>query len=162
MFGKHFSNMYDGSLYGAGSNVFAVWGYCIANADAGDHTVLLNPKKLASTLGDTEKSVKEAIEFLCSPDTNSKCPLEEGRRLIHQSGYLYFMVTHEAYREMKNNEDRREYMRLYMRDYRAKGKGVNKKANKVFTKANPVSVSVSASKGRNNTGLVMTDEGVGF
>ena len=30
-FGKHFVSMYEGSMFGAGLNVFAVWGYVIAH-----------------------------------------------------------------------------------------------------------------------------------
>ena len=30
MYGKHFASMYEGSLYGSGAVVFAVWGYVIA------------------------------------------------------------------------------------------------------------------------------------
>ena len=49
MWAKHFKSMYEGSMYGAGLAVFAVWGYTIANARK--VVVELNPKRVADTLG---------------------------------------------------------------------------------------------------------------
>ena len=51
MYGKIFASTFTGSMFGAGSDVFAVWGYVIANAQ--DSRIELNPRMLASTLGST-------------------------------------------------------------------------------------------------------------
>ena len=54
MYGKHFASMYEGSLYGSGAVVFAVWGYVIAcQVPDREHgaVVTLNARKLADTLG---------------------------------------------------------------------------------------------------------------
>ena len=55
MYGKHFASMYEGSLYGSGAVVFAVWGYVIAcQVPDREHgsVVTLNARKLADTLGE--------------------------------------------------------------------------------------------------------------
>lgn len=111
MYGKTFSKMYQGSMVGAGCHVFAVWGFCISCADPEAHTVDLNPKLLATILGDTEERINEAIAYLAKPDPNSHCQEHQGARLVHQTGYEYFLVTHEQYRNMKNNEELRAYFR---------------------------------------------------
>jgi len=152
MYGKAFSAMYEGSMIGAGPVVYAVWGYCISKADPDDHTVLLNPVLLATIIGTSQAEIESAIEYLASPDPKSKCPDHEGRRILNQGGHLWFLVTHARYRDIKNNCDRRAYMRNYMR---VKRKGdqpepqvidpVNPKVNESLQELTPASVSVSAS-----------------
>ncbi len=116
-FGKFYSTTFDGSMYGAGLPVFAVWAYVIANTGA-DHLIELNPKKVADALGGDEQQVRQAIEYLCSPDPDSRNPEYEGRRLVHQTQFKYYVPSHANYRDNKGAEDRREYMRQYMRNYR--------------------------------------------
>ena len=122
MFGKHFVSMYTGSMVGAGLNVFAVWGYVIANVVKGN--VELNPKYLALVLGGTEDDIVAAIDYLSQPDPNSRSSKHEGRRLIRDGQFQYVVPTAEKYRHVRSEEERREYMRKYMQDYRKRA-GVN-------------------------------------
>lgn len=59
MYGKSFESMYEGSMIGAGINVFAVWNYIITKGRKG--FVEINPKLLAFTLGGTEADVVSAL-----------------------------------------------------------------------------------------------------
>lgn len=118
MFGKHFESMYEGSMYGAGVNVFAVWGYVIAKAQRS--RVELNPRKLADTLGGTVQEIEQAIEYLCKPDSESRFKEYDGRRLVKEGEFQYFVPSHEYYRSIKNEEHRREYNRIKQAEYRAK------------------------------------------
>ena len=110
MYGKHFASTYTGSMIGAGFNVFAVWGYVIA------HTVKsrieLNPILLSALLGGPAEEVQKAIDYLCQPDAKSRCKESGGRRLIREGEYQYFVVNHEKYRSIKNEDERREYLRI--------------------------------------------------
>ena len=75
VYGKHFASMYEGSLYGSGAVVFAVWGYVIAcQVPDREHgsVVTLNARKLADTLGEEVADVETAIEFLCRPDSSGR------------------------------------------------------------------------------------------
>jgi hypothetical protein len=144
MYGKIFGSCFEGSMCGAGPVVFSVWAYCIAKADK-DGTVLLNPMVLAAIIGTGKDDVQLAIDFLTSSDSRSKNSEHEGRRLLHQTGHLYFLVSHAQYQGIKSGEDRREYMREYMRRKREKEEGVSNSANTKFTKANPTSTSTSTS-----------------
>jgi len=151
MYGKIFSSMYEGSMVGAGPVVFAVWGYCIAKADV-DGTVLLNPALLAPIIGTSRGEIDQAMHYLMEPDQHSKNPDHEGRRLLHQTGHLFYVVSHQQYREMKNNEERREYMREYMRKKRNLEDVNSLQVNAKLTKVNPASASASASGSASESG----------
>lgn len=110
MYGKHFAQMYEGSMVGAGPVVFAVMGYVIAK-QVPDRTVgsqvELNPKLLAYILGAEQGQVEEAIEKLCAPDPDSRSPEHEGRRLIKIGQFAYQVVNGQKYRWMMDEEKRR-------------------------------------------------------
>lgn len=121
MWGKHFESMYEGSMYGAGTNVFAVWGYVISHTRAG--RVELNPKKLADTLGGTMEEIQKAIEYLMSPDPHSRHKEHQGRRLLKEGEFQYFLPSWASYQQIRNEEERREYNRNKQREYRQMKKG---------------------------------------
>jgi hypothetical protein len=120
MYGKSYESMYEGSMVGAGINVFAVWNYIITKARGG--AIEVNPKLLAFTLGGTEDQVREALEFLQKPDPDSRSKVEEGRRLVRDGQFQYRIVNWERYAVIKNGVDRREYNRVWMAEDRSKKK----------------------------------------
>ena len=105
-------------MIGSGAIVFAVWGYCCGKAEPEDHTVSLNPILLSTIIGEPVKKIQKAIAYLCAPDPKSRCTDHEGRRLIHQGGFDYFVVTHAEYRKIRNSEDIRAYNREMKRKER--------------------------------------------
>jgi hypothetical protein len=111
MFGKIFESLYKGSMVGAGSVVFAVWGYVIAHQKP-DKTigsqVELNPKILAFLIGESEGNIQKAIDYLCAPDKNRDDQPEEGRRMVKLGGYSYRVVNGPKYMAIRNEEERRE------------------------------------------------------
>lgn len=125
MYGKHFSSLYEGSMIGSGSHVFAVWGYVIANQKPDRSVgsqVDLNPKLLAFIIGESEEKITAAITYLCSPDPQSKSPEKEGRRLIKLGQFSYQVVNGAKYLKIRDEESRREQNRNAKRKQRAKGK----------------------------------------
>ena len=67
-----------------------------------------------------------SAKVLTQPDANSNTDDHEGRRLIQSDGERgYMIVNFLKYRDMRNEDERREYMREYMRSKRAKEKSVN-------------------------------------
>lgn len=125
MFGKHFASLYEGSMIGAGAIVFAVWGYVIAkhmpDREYGS-TVTLNPNLLGPILGESPEDVKEAIEFLCSPDPESTTPTAKGRRLIKIAQFEYQVVNGAKYRAIRDEETRKQQNREAQERYRNKKK----------------------------------------
>ena len=120
MYGKIFASMYEGSLVGAGPVVFSVLGYCISRADPVESTVMLNPTLISGIIGTTKEEIEKAINFLTSPDKNSKNPDHEGRRLLQVSGYCYFFVSHQHYRSITSMQDVRSYEKERKRKQREK------------------------------------------
>lgn len=117
MYGKHFESLYRGSMVGAGSDVFAVWGYVIANTRRS--YVELNPKYLAVVIGESEERMAKAIEWLCQPDPRSTNGKDfEGRRLVKEGTYQYKVPNWELYRRMKDEIDRQVYNRQKQAEYR--------------------------------------------
>lgn len=129
MYGKVFASCFTGSMAGAGSDVFAVWAFALANADATGR-VELNPKIIAVLIGMTEENVKNVIEKLCQPDPNSRSKELDGKRLTREGEFLYFIVNYAYYRAIQNKRSQTEYMRKYMKDKRERErKELSKYAN---------------------------------
>jgi hypothetical protein len=115
MYGKHFSSMYSGSMVGAGAIRFALMGYVIAMMKPDrEHgaVVELNPVLLGAILGETQEDMVKAIEFLCSPDPNSRSKESGGRRLERLGQFEYRVVNGRKYMQIRNEDDRREQNRL--------------------------------------------------
>lgn len=109
-------------MVGAGSHVFAVWGYVIAKQTPDRKVgsqVDLNPKVLSFIIGDTEERIAEAIEYLCSPDKNTTTEGQDGRRLVKLGTYAYQVVNGAKYRAIRNEETRRDQNRKAQRKFRA-------------------------------------------
>jgi hypothetical protein len=121
--------MYTGSMFGKRAVVFAVWGYVISNLrpnrSDGQCYVELNPALLASTFSEPEGSILEAIEVLCAPDPASRTQVEDGRRLIRMDDSpvvgpsQYRVVNGPKYRAIRDEEERRIYLREAKRRSRA-------------------------------------------
>jgi len=110
MYGKIFASMFTGSMMGAGSHVHAVMTYAVSNADDKGY-VELNPRLLVACIGDPIERMKDAIQFLCAPDPDSRTPDEDGRRLVREGQFLYRIVNYGKYRDIRNLEERRRQNR---------------------------------------------------
>lgn len=114
MYGKIFGHLFEGSMVGSGSTVFAVMAYVIAKmVPDREHgaVVEINPKLLAFSLGEKEPEVQKAIDYLCAPDKNSRSPEEQGRRLVRLGQFEYRVVNGAKYREVRDQEQRRVQLR---------------------------------------------------
>ena len=127
MYGKFFASTFKGSMFGAGPDVFAVWAYTIAHVV--DSRVELNPAFVAAVLGTTPDRVQAAIDYLCQPDPSSRNPEHEGRRLIREGQFQYFVVSHELYKRIRNEDERRDYNAQKQRESRARRKDVKPHVN---------------------------------
>jgi hypothetical protein len=132
-YGKFFASTFTGSMAGAGANVFSVWGYCLANGAGGQ--VSLNPMVVAACIGCDQQEVVSAIEFLASPDPNSRSKSHDGRRIVQLTGVVYEIINHAVYRGLANQESVREYHREKKQAHRLSR----------TVRENSVSVSVSGS-----------------
>lgn len=144
MYGKHFSSMYEGSMVGAGSHVFALMGYVIANQKPDKQVgaqVRLNPVLLATIFGEKEDLVQDAIDFLCAPDPKSTTPAEGGRRLVKIGQFDYRVVNGAKYLAIRNEEARREQNREAQRRKREKEQGKALPGEKAYVVAEKAGAS---------------------
>jgi len=124
IYGKIFASMFEGSMFGAGSDVFAVMAYVVSHMQPDRQRVErvhLNPELLSKCIGETEERMVLAIKFLCERDKKeSGLPDEEGRRLVKEGPYIYRVVNGRYYRELLDEDDRREKAAKRQAEYRAR------------------------------------------
>ena len=130
MYGKHFASMYTGSMFGKPAIVFAVWGYVISHMredrKSGQTFVELNPTLLASVFATSPVDVCSGLDVLEGPDPASRTPEADGRRLIlmdhtrHMGPLLYQVVNGAKYHAIRDEEERRAYLRDAKRASRAR------------------------------------------
>ena len=144
--------MYTGSMFGKSALVYAVWGYVLANQRpdkraGGLFFVELNPLLLGPMFATTPEAVLSALSTLCAPDPVSRTPDEDGRRLVPVHSIVcgpavYRVVNGKKYAELRDEDDRREYLRLAKQKQRAAEKLVAKEVltvNKVNRRQPPSS-----------------------
>ena len=105
-YGKIFDSLFTGSMFGSGPVVISVWAYVISKTYRSK--VELNPPFLAAMIGCEVAEVEAALAILTSPDPSSRSKEEEGRRLLHEDGFMYHVVNHSKYRDMVALEQNRE------------------------------------------------------
>jgi len=73
---------------------------------------------LARRFNVSDQSMSKAIQIFLEPDPSSRTKDNDGRRLEPmRESFGWRIINYEKYRDMRNAEDRKEYMRRYMRDY---------------------------------------------
>ena len=85
---------------------------------------------LAKRAGVSIEKTQEAITKFEAPDKHSRSEEFEGRRISKVDGG-WILLNHQKYRDLRNEEERREYMKNYMHEYRARTKTVNNSVNNV-------------------------------
>lgn len=121
MYGKFFASAFTGSMYGKGVHVFALWAYAVSNSDRAG-CVEINCERVAAILGCSEAEMESALALLCAPDPRSRSKEEEGRRLLREGEFIFRLVNYEKYRQIRNEEERREQNRVAQAKWREKQK----------------------------------------
>ena len=122
---------------GSGEHVYSVWNYAITFAM--NSRVELNPKLLAVLIGSTEERMEEAIEYLCREDPNSTHPEYEGRRMVREGQFQYFLPQWEVYQAINAREKLRESNRARQEKFRGNHKSTPKaNRNKTTHRGGPL------------------------
>lgn len=110
IYGKIFASMFEGSMVGSGSDVFAVMAYVISKMQPGqdkEEFVRLNTTILSAAIGESEERIQKAIDYLCKPDKNTTTEGDKGRRLVQVEQFVYRVVNGKTYRAIVDEQDRR-------------------------------------------------------
>jgi hypothetical protein len=119
MYAKLFSRIAQSSLMEEKVTTRYVFMMMLAISDRhGD--VIGTDVAIARTMNVTLLEFVNSVKPLLDPDPASNSQAEEGRRLVpSENGRGYRIVNYTAYRDMKSDEEKREYMRNYMRNRRS-------------------------------------------
>lgn len=132
MYAKIFRQIYDSTLANDWQTLITFQQFLILADYHG--TVDITPEAISRITNIPLEIIKIGIEKLEAPDIQSRSEKEEGRRIIRLSesrDWGWDIVNFEHYKNLRDEEHRREYMREYMKNKR--NKDVNSKSLQKFT-----------------------------
>jgi len=125
MYGKLFTQMYDGTLGTKGPwQALVTFQQMIVLADQHGE-IDMTPEAMARRTTIPIEIIVEGIKALEQPDPDSRSPALQGRRierLTADRDWGWRIVNYAHYRSIRTQDDRREYMKQYQRERRAKVK----------------------------------------
>ncbi len=134
MYGKLFTAMYDGTLATRGPwQALVTFQQMVILADK-HGTVDMTAEAISRRTTVPLEIIQTGIAALEQADPESRSPDLEGRRIAKISdnrNWGWQIVNYIHYRNMRSQEERREYMRKYQRERRAKQAAVNRSVNNV-------------------------------
>lgn len=119
MYGKIFSSMFEGSLYG-NPDAIIVMMVLIVLADA-EGCIDMTAAAIAARTSFPIETVRKGLAKLSEPDPNSRTDTEDGRRIVlldDHRDWGWRLVNYAKYREIRTAEERRAYWRQWKRDQR--------------------------------------------
>lgn len=145
MYGKLFDQMYDGTLATKGPwQALVTFQQFIILAD--QHGVVdMTPETISRRTTIPLEIIRTGIRALEKPDSASRTPAAEGRRILRLSdsrNWGWRIVNYQHYRLIRSQDERREYFREYRHDQRADVKDVHS----LFTDVHTGSTSHPCSK----------------
>jgi len=118
MYAKLFARITESSLMEEPINVRYTFVMMLAISDPEGY-VIGTDVAIARRLNMPLAELKRCLAVLMAPDPDSNSQELEGRRItVSTSERGYHVVNFVTYRDIKDQKDRREYMREYMRNYR--------------------------------------------
>ena len=129
-FTKLFSSITASTIWLEDDQTRIVWITLLAMANK-NGCVFASVPGLAKMAGVPVESTRKALAKFQAPDPDSRSKEHEGRRLEEIDGG-WRLLTYAKHRSIRDEEERREYLKEYMRDYRKQ---------KALTKRNDVNHS---------------------
>jgi len=134
MYGKIFESMYDGTLASKGPwQALVTFQQLIVLCDRYG-VVDMTADAISRRTTVPVEIIKKGLEELEKPDDESRIDDLDGRRIVRLADHRNWgwrIVNHGHYRQMRDEESRKEYMRKYMAARRLEKKGINNGVNNV-------------------------------
>jgi hypothetical protein len=134
MYSKIFASMYDGTLRTRSPWEATVTLQQLLILSDSHGQVDMTPEAIALRTGIPLEIIRKGIVALEVPDPDSRLPNEEGRRIVRidpRRDWGWKIVNFIHYRDLKSENDRREYQKNLMRERRAKEKADREQASTV-------------------------------
>jgi hypothetical protein len=141
---KLFSSITESTIWCEDDQTRILWITMLAIADRRGYIMASIPG-LANRARLPLPAVRKALAKFIAPDPDSSTDEHEGRRIEKLQGG-WRLLNYDKYRDIKDDDDRREYMRGYMREYRGSVDSVNTSVNTVNTDVNTSLTLVSPSE----------------
>lgn len=152
MFTKLFSSITDSTIWREPDHVRLVWITMLAKSDKNGAVFASIPGLADASRIDLDKC-QDALKRLSEPDPWSRSKEMEGRRICEIDGG-WQLINHGKYKQIRNADERRIYIRDQVRKYRAKCKqSVNKNLN-----VNPSEAEADQRQIRLNKSICMAGE----
>jgi len=120
VYAKLFESLTDSTVWALPHHVRVVWVTIMAKADRTGY-LAMSVYMLARASNVTLSECEEALALFMAPDPHSRTKDHEGRRLIPgPDGWQ--VVNYVKYRNMRSEEERREYRAEWMRNHRQQQK----------------------------------------
>lgn len=127
MYGKLFVQMYQGTLATKGPwQALVTFQQLVILADKHGQ-VDMTPDAISRITTIPLEIIETGLQELSKPDSESRSPLEDGRRIVplaDNRSWGWKVVNYEHYRKIRSEEERREYHRQYMRKRRSVNQNV--------------------------------------
>lgn len=121
MFGKLFPQMFEGSLVDAGWEAIVTLQQLVILANV-EGVIDKTPDWISRTTTIPIDIITKGLAALEKPDPESRTPDEEGRRIVRVSdarSWGWRIVNYAHYRNLRKEEERRDYHRQYWREVRS-------------------------------------------
>lgn len=112
IYAKIFTSLYQGTLRGKAHEIL-VFTNLLAHADKEGY-VDIHPRAISEEVGLPVEQVRAALDALEAPDEESRTPDENGKRIVRMDEHRAWgwrVVNHAKYRNLRNEEERREQNR---------------------------------------------------
>lgn len=125
MYGKLFTSIYDGTLYGHWQAIVTM--QTLIALSSPDGIVDMTPQAIAARTSIPLEIISKGLEILARPDPYTRTPGEDGKRIAlidEHRPWGWRLVNHAKYKALRNMEQKREADRQRIYEKRKKNKDV--------------------------------------
>jgi len=117
MYAKIFTQIFSSSIVEESIEIRYVW-MCLLVLSDQEGIIDMTIPSIARRINVNEDLVEKAIQKFMQPDASSRTPTQDGKRLEKiRDTFGWKIINYIHYRNLRDEETRREYMRSYMRSY---------------------------------------------
>ncbi len=159
MYVKIHEQIFSSSIMEEELEIRYVW-FCLLTLADKEGFIDMTVNSIARRINIDEEIVNRSIEKFMEPDHSSRTQSEDGRRLEKvRDSFGWRIINYIHYRDLRNEQSRREYMKNYMRLKRSVNKKVNTDVNSKQCKPELANTDTSTDTIKKENTLSCREEG---